>query len=111
MIITKFKKNIILLFFISVSIFASCNGNDNKMNFSFEQIQDLYGQEIKQQNVYNLCPFYVKKNFFNKVEDELNELIAKSDFCSVRICVNIDNGRLDVAALYNQESEIYFTIM
>ena len=108
--IKNLKKIIMMFFFISVSIFANCKENGNKMKFSFEEIQDLYLQEMKQTGANNLCPFYINKNFFKKVEDELNELISKSDFYSVRICVNVDNNILNVTALYNLGNEIYFKV-
>lgn len=106
--IERLKKSMILFFLISISIFANCKENTDIMKFSFEQIQNLYSKEMEQNESSNLCPFYIKKNFFIKVENELNELIAESDFCSVRICVNVDNGILEVNALYDLENEIYF---
>ena len=106
--IERLKKSMIIFFLISISIFTNCKENNNNMRFSFEKIQNLYSHEIEQNESSNLCPFYIKKNFFIKVENELNELIAESDFCAVRICVNVDNGILEVNALYDLENEIYF---
>ena len=40
----------------------------------------------------------------------MNELIAESDYCSVMILVNVDNGLLAVRALYNVRDELYFNI-
>ena len=80
------------------------------MNFSFEKIQNDYNNEISKENGSLLCPFYIDHKFFVEVEQQLNKLIETSDFCSVLICINIDNGILDIAALYNQKSEIYYKV-
>lgn len=110
MIMLVHKKNIILFIVIMFSIFSACTENHNKLQFSFEQIQNSYYKEIESVHAKLLCPFYISKKFFNEVEEQLNGLIAESDYCSVRICVNVDNGILHVAALYNLKNEVYFKI-
>lgn len=108
MIMSKYKKSIILFILITVSIFSACMANKNRMKVSFEQIQNLYYQEIERSHAKLFNPFYVNKIFFDEVEKELNELIAESDYCSIRISVNIDNGILNIAVIYNLKNEIYF---
>ena len=95
--IKNLKKIIMMFFFISVSIFANCKENGNKMKFSFEEIQDLYLQEMKQTGANNLCPFYINKNFLiasrfvrNFSEKSHSNQAAfcsfsKSIFCSRRV--------------------------
>ena len=110
MVMAKYKKSIVLFVLIAALILSACAKDESKMKFSFEQIQNLYYQEIERAHAKLFDPFYINKKFFDKVEEELNELIAESDYCSVGISVNIDNAILNVTALYNFKNEIYFKI-
>jgi len=80
------------------------------MYFSFKEIQDVFYQKIKALDSTNLSPFYIYEDYLKNIEQELNELIKKSDFCSVLICVDIDNGIYDIRALYDYKDEIYFSV-
>ena len=88
----KYKKNIILFILITFSVFANCKENGNKMKVSFEQLQNVYYETIKKVEAKSLTPFYIDKNFFTDIEQTLNSLIAESDYVSVLISINIDNG-------------------
>lgn len=109
-IISKYIKCVILFFIFITFFFPSCWKNDNKQNFSFKLIQDIYEKEVKSRNIILLCPFYIDKNFFDRVEEQINNYIVESDCYSIKICVNVDNGILDVSALYNIKNDVYFKI-
>ena len=102
---------IFLLFgFIAYCLmFNSCK-IERKMQVSFKDIQNTFYCELQKNNAMGFEPFYIDSKFFNEVEQQLNELIAESDYCSVMILVNVDNGLLAVRALYNVRDEPYFNI-
>ncbi len=104
------SKRVILFILLIVLIFSSCKKDDYKIQFSFEQIQNKYNEEIQKIGPTVLCPFYFDKKLFTSIEQELNTLITNSDYCSVMISVNIDNGLFDICALYNKKKEVYFNV-
>lgn len=109
-VMIKKIKIIFVLSFMSLAVFVGCKKEKTEMKFSFEESQNLFVEEMKVTNAFGFEPFYYNKKFFDKVEQELNELIKDSDYCSVTISVNINNGILDVSALYNLKNEIHFIL-
>lgn len=106
MILTK--KIVIAISIIGSVFICSCKRNDQDLCFSFEEIQNYYYQELKKNNVGSFDPFYIDKGFYQEIEQQLNPMIKKSNYCSVYIRSSVDNAICDVAVLFNQKKEIYF---
>nr|WP_318660524.1 hypothetical protein [uncultured Treponema sp.] len=102
-------KNKLIYPIIACFIFLSCK-NEYNMIFSFKGIQDSFYLEFEKIAAPCFNPFYssVNKEFFNNIECQLNELIKESDYCSVLIRSSIDNGILEVAAIFNTKDAVWF---
>lgn len=100
-------KKILIFTFTTLSIFTGCKSTKDNISFSFKQIQKCYDSETANFNATGLCPFYIHEKSFDKIEQQLNESIKESDYCSVLICINIDNGIYKAKALYNNKKDVY----
>ena len=101
------RKNIFIVLIFLCSAYISCRGMKKDIQFSFKKIQDYY-QEIESSDSTCLNPFYIDESFFTNTEQQLNELIKESDYCSLLIRSSIDNGICEVRALYNYSDGIFF---
>ena len=100
------KKNSIFMISTIIMIITSCN-IENNIQFSFKKIQDFYYKQLSFPKTNHCDPFYVSEDFFQSVEQKLNQLIKESKYCSVLIKSSIDNGLCEVAALYDCKNEVY----
>lgn len=98
-----------LIFIISLSFFGCQNQKDN-IQFSFENIQNIYIQEFSKLNTCYFQPFYIDKSFYNYIEEELNTLLKNVKYSSVLIRVSNDNGICEIATMYIKNNKIYFSI-
>ncbi|MBP5358198.1 MAG: hypothetical protein J6Y69_03315 [Treponema sp.] len=103
------NQRIVILFPIIIClIFSSCRNKEKRIHFSFEKAQEIYYQELVKYESTRFNPFYIDKAFFQKTEQQLNEEIEQSCYCSVLIRSSINNGILEIAAIYDSENEIWF---
>lgn len=101
------KKSFLAFIFVTLSIFTGCRSTKKNMSFSFEQIQKRYNSETANFKTAGLCPFYIYEKRMNKLEQQLNESIKESDYCSILIYINIDGGKYGAHALYNNKKDVY----
>ena len=104
----KNQRIVIISLIFNCLIFSSCRYKEGTIQFSFEEAQDIYYQELKTFDSTSFNPFYIDKVFFQKTEQQLNEEIEQSCYCSVLIRSSIDNGILEIAAIYDSGNEKRF---
>ena len=103
------NQRIVIIFPIIIClIFSSCRNKEKRIHFSFEKAQKIYYQELVKYESTRFNPFYIDKAFFQKTEQQLNEEIEQSCYCSVLIRSSINNGILEIAAIYDSGNEIWF---
>lgn len=96
------------IFFCIISI--SCENKKTHLRFEFKEIQDIYNKELLSKGIIEFNPFYVKSDFYGKVESQLNELIKDADYCSTLIISSINSNKCTIAVIYNIKNEIYYNI-
>lgn len=98
-----FRKGIKTIFgLIIFFMFTGCLRGKNRLQFSFEEINNYYTDKLERSFLY------IPDIIFPEIEEELNELIKNSKYCSVLIKEGIGNGIYSIAAIYDSHNEIYF---